>query len=1210
MRTDPDAETQSIQDLNRSLTGRYRVDRVIGRGGMATVYLALDERHARNVALKVLDPDVGASIGTDRFLAEIRVTAKLQHPNVLPLFDSGEADGRLFYVTPFVAGESLRRRLEREGQLAIDESVRLVSAIAHALDHAHRAGVVHRDVKPENILLSDGMPIVADFGIAKALAGSQRATAAMTQVGMSLGTPSYMSPEQAMGEADVDGRSDTYALGCLLYEMLAGALPFTGPTAHAIIAHHLMTPVPSIRSAREAVPPVIDTAIARAMAKDPAARFGTPGDFAAALVAAPTVEPKPDYSLVAEAVTRTAAPIVGRKKEVADLFARLDAAEGGRGGLVLIGGEPGVGKTRLTEAVLLEARRRGFYCAVGHCYEMEGAAPYLPFVEHLEFATRVVPPGRLRAVLGGGAAEIARIMPAFRQLFPDIPPPLDLPADQQRQYLFTSIREYLERSAANVPLVFLFDDLHWADESSLLLLEHIAQRLPHLRILALGTYRDVDLEVGRPFARSLERLMRQRLADRLLLRRMPQEDVADMLAALGAPGPPPSLVEAVYRETEGNPFFVEEVFHHLREEGRLLDAAGRWLPDLEIDTLEVPEGVRLVIGRRLDRVGDACRAVLTSAAIVGPRFDLRVLEALGESDPEAILDALERAEAAGLILSQPVGRETRYTFAHELIRQTLIGALSMPRRQRRHQKIAEAIEKAFAGKLETKTADLAYHLFQAGAAVETGRALHYLTLAAREALAAGAFDEAHAHVERAMSTLESAGDRAHADLLALKGEALRGAGKWAAAVAAFEQAADILAGIGQWDAMIPVAIAIADVQSWAARDHRGLSELLERTIARVPHAPAATRARLLARGAVAAMYADAGYEKCLARIEQGLELARESGDEKLSAEIIGLRGSAHHNFLRLREATGDLGAAYEAAVASGARWDAARWGGLYVHDLMLCGQFDRALAVGADVERIGAEIGHIAAVQLAENAAGGIAWMRHGDLSRLDTWARDAGERWVWPPLFREFGQSLLAMSRLMQELPDAAGPLNGSAERAGHEAWRDWLWGDLFLVLAHTDPAHALAELGASQARLPVPGRIPFAGTRLAMCRVVEGVAEMGDLARAASYYDECAAVVGDGAAADFVQVFDCVAGIAAAAGRRWDAAQRHFDAALRIAGELPHLPAQAEVRRWNAWMLSMRNGPGDRDLARTLLAEALAINERLRLPGRARLCSALLGS
>ena len=215
--------------LTSALADRYRVERKLGQGGMATVYLAHDVRHDRDVAIKVLHPNLGAALGADRFLTEIRTTARLRHPHILPLLDSGSADGLLYYVLPLVTGETLRSRLARERQLPIADSVRLARDVASALDYAHRQGVIHRDVKPENILLQDGNALVADFGIALAVqqAGGQR----MTQTGLSLGTPQYMAPEPAMGDKNVDGRADVYTLGGVMYEMFAGEPPFTGPTA-------------------------------------------------------------------------------------------------------------------------------------------------------------------------------------------------------------------------------------------------------------------------------------------------------------------------------------------------------------------------------------------------------------------------------------------------------------------------------------------------------------------------------------------------------------------------------------------------------------------------------------------------------------------------------------------------------------------------------------------------------------------------------------------------------------------------------------------------------------------------------------------------------------------------------------------------------------------------------------------------------------------
>ena len=268
--------------LQPSLADRYSIDREAGRGGMATVYLAQDLKHDRRVALKVLHPELAASIGAERFLREIQIAARLQHPHILPLYDSGQADGLLYYVMPFVAGESLRDRLNREKRLSLDDALAIARDVAAALDYAHRQNVVHRDIKPENVMLHEGEAMVTDFGIAKAV--SAAGSGSLTQTGMAVGTPAYMSPEQASGESEPDGRSDIYSLGCMLFEMLTGSAAFTGPSAQAIIMKRFLEPVPSLRAALPTVPEPVDTAVTRALAKEPADRFATAAQLAQALM--------------------------------------------------------------------------------------------------------------------------------------------------------------------------------------------------------------------------------------------------------------------------------------------------------------------------------------------------------------------------------------------------------------------------------------------------------------------------------------------------------------------------------------------------------------------------------------------------------------------------------------------------------------------------------------------------------------------------------------------------------------------------------------------------------------------------------------------------------------------------------------------------------------------------------------------------------------
>ena len=278
-----------LQKLRDALSQTYSIDRELGKGGMATVYLAQDLKHDRVVALKILHPDLAASLGPDRFLREIKLAARLNHPHILPLFDSGEADGFLYYVMPYVEGESLREKLDREQQLSIDEAVHHGRAIASALDYAHRQGIVHRDMKPENVMLYEGEAMVMDFGIAKAVSAAGSET--LTQTGMMVGTPAYVSPEQAAGETNLDGKSDQYSLGCVVYEMITGERPFSGATPQAIMAKRFSETPKPLRTIRNTVPESVEKAVGRAMSTDAGSRYSTTAQFGQALASGSVVTP-------------------------------------------------------------------------------------------------------------------------------------------------------------------------------------------------------------------------------------------------------------------------------------------------------------------------------------------------------------------------------------------------------------------------------------------------------------------------------------------------------------------------------------------------------------------------------------------------------------------------------------------------------------------------------------------------------------------------------------------------------------------------------------------------------------------------------------------------------------------------------------------------------------------------------------------------------
>jgi eukaryotic-like serine/threonine-protein kinase len=301
--------TEHESRLAAALADRYRLERPLGEGGMAIVYAAEDLRHRRQVAVKMLRPELCASLGADRFLREIEIVAGLRHPHILPLYDSGEADGLLYYVMPLVEGETLRARIDRERQLPIDDALQFAREVADALSYAHARGVVHRDIKPENILIEGGHAVVADFGIAKAVAAAGQRTA-LTQTGTSIGTPAYMSPEQAAGDADLDGRSDLYSLACVVYEMLAGQTPFTGVTTESLVRQHMVAPPPPVTQFRPAIPPAVSDALMRALAKSPADRFNPVGQFSAALA-------QPTHS----SPIAPTAPIPARRRPVRRLVA-------------------------------------------------------------------------------------------------------------------------------------------------------------------------------------------------------------------------------------------------------------------------------------------------------------------------------------------------------------------------------------------------------------------------------------------------------------------------------------------------------------------------------------------------------------------------------------------------------------------------------------------------------------------------------------------------------------------------------------------------------------------------------------------------------------------------------------------------------------------------------------------------------------------------
>ena len=915
-------------------------------------------------------------------------------------------------------------------------------------------------------------------------------------------------------------------------------------------------------------------------------------------------------------------PFVGRASERAALLAALDRALDGSGGVVLVGGEPGIGKTRLAEETAGEAAGRGMRVLPGHCYERAGAPPYVAFVEILEqaLAGAESPEAFVAGTLADAAPEIARLLPRLRRLFPSLPEPLSLPPEQERRYLFTCLSDVLARVAGACPTLIVLDDLQWADEPALLFLEHLGPRLPSLPLAVVATYRDA--EVGPALARTFETLHRRDRAERLLLGGMAGRETGEIVRALAGQEPPPALVDELHAGTEGNPFFLEEVLRDLVEEGRLLDDDGRFRTDLDVGALAVPEGVRLVIDRRLERLSGSARRLLVAAAVAGRTFTFRLLEHLTGLDGDAVLDAIDEAGRAVLVREQPPlpggspGRpaEGEFLFAHELIRQTLVAGLSGPRRRRAHLRAAQAMIDIGAGEADERAAEIAHHLAAAGDEAEPGALVAWSVRAGRRALAASAHEEALAHLERAAAlAAHAAGPAERAELYAALGSALGCVGRSEDALGAWERALEEFESLGDAEAVGRICVDVGLHMLWANRvadaaavNRRGLAALGERV--------SGDRGRLLAQLASSATIAgdpvagDAMYE-------EALRVSRQLGDEALRGVVLGEMAGALYTTLRVTDAVraGTEGAAIMRAGAD--VWRAVTALGMVEICQVHRGRFAEASALGDEVRSLAQRIGNFPALFLDQRARGIQHFWQTGDIAALETFAREDVE--FCERHLRAFVGH--AYSRL-----GAAAFFRGDWPAA--ETWLakgvanppplvpGYCWSPWFQYLAFSGRGEeARAFLEEHRPELAQPGQPnPLTGWVLLMA-LTEGLFVLGEREEPAGWYPLLLEAIGTGAVATDNyggRLAQRVAGIAATATGDWDSAEGHFREALRLADKLPHQLERLETRRFYAAMLAERGAPGDAEETRRLLGEAVEGFTRLGMPRHAELARAALVS
>jgi tetratricopeptide (TPR) repeat protein len=1170
--------------------GRFEILTQLGAGGMGEVYQAHDPHLDRRVAIKVLLPHLTEdSVARERLRREAMAAAALDDPFICKIHEIGEDGGVLFIVMEYVSGVTLRSRLA-DGCTSVPEALRIAGELAEALEEAHSRHFVHRDLKPANVMLTpQGHVKVMDFGLAKRLEleVTDPTITALTQKGMIVGTPNYMSPEQVKGE-DVDHRSDLFSFGIVLCELFGGRNPFHRGAPLETVTAILRDP-PKLP---DGLPQGLMVVIRRLLAKSPAERYQTMKEARtdlARVTAAPTAEEAPGEECM---------PLIGRDSERAELLRALDQAMAGRGSLIMIGGEPGIGKTHLTRAILEEARRRGAFGVVGHCYEMEGSPPYVPFVEMLEYSARVAPPESFRYAVGDAAPEISKIVPELRRIFPSIPEPVQLPPEQQRRFLFNAYRDFSERAARVTPIVAVFEDLHWADEPTLLLLQHVAQTISGVPSLLIGTYRDVELDVERPFASVLETLMRERLATRITLRRLKAGGVEAMLGAMSGQTPPLQLARAVFAETEGNPFFVEEVFRHLSEEGKLFDESGSWRKDLRVERLEVPEGVRLVIGKRLKRLSEATRRVLTTAAVIGRSFSLRLLEELESDRPDAALEAMEEAERAQLVGAERAGREPCYRFTHELIRQTLAEALSLPRRQRLHARIGGAIEKVYAAALEKHAPAIAHHLYQAGMAAGVDKTLSYLLRAAGGARSSAAHEEALAHLDNALSLLEGESGVVVGEVLERRGDVLRRLGKMSDAVSAYERAIAMFAQAGEHVRAAAASVPLAWICGWTL-DLARHAEVTRRALALLGESgEPSLRVQLLSMQGQSLCGAGLVADGLRMMEEAERMFTLETGADVFLWHAYGYWQAAdftrasefHHQAAAASQVTGDLWAEAEIGFLD-------FWIRVNTSAQLEPGELqpflDRAIRVG-----------HMEAIHMLRSILDWVATIR----GHLESVERSAQETLAFA---ESFAGGYRFLSHLMlagnYDLQGHDREMLESLRRACESEPPCYLSGASrayeFRTMAIRGDSGAMEALRHESVRMPVAGRANPFGAWWAMTHAVEGLAALGRLDEAAGLRDAAEEFLKMGSKFGFFGYSTrTAAGIAAACARDWSRAEEHHQRAIRDADTAPVRIVQPITRAWYAEMLAAQ---GDAARARVMLSEALALYESIGMPGYARRAS-----
>jgi tetratricopeptide (TPR) repeat protein len=903
---------------------------------------------------------------------------------------------------------------------------------------------------------------------------------------------------------------------------------------------------------------------------------------------------------------------VGHESESSSIRAAIDRAATGHGSVVMLWDGPGVGKSRLAMEMAEYASRKGFRSSVGHCYEEEEPFPYLPIVEIIENnLARAASLDDYRRRLGADAlAELSQIAPSLRRIFPDLPKPMELPARQQRGYIFLSISEALARSARFRPQLLVFEDLHWADESTLVLLTYLANRIAQIPAVIIGTYRSGYSQHNPALVRTLEELIRKGVRPQKL-GGLTKDAVEQMLHELSRREVPENLLNLIYEESQGYPFFVEEVYRHLLEDGKVFDEAGQFRPDFQISEIDVPENVRLIISRRLERLDQTEMRVLAAAAVIGRSFSFKLLNAVCAIDVDELFTVIEKAQHMGVIIPSSEGPETPFTFKHELVRQTLIGGISVLRQEQLHASVADAIERIYPHAVSERAGEIAYHLVKGGSFTDEQKLVSILTLAGNRALDAGAFEEAGSSFRTALSHQAAISAKERAELLTRLAIADSGLDQWDTAFANLRESLEIHIGSGDREMIGRRFSEFTDALIVAGR-FQDAAETARRGLAHLEGVVSVDRVRLLDGLSQALAWAE-GYQPAHEALNEAFELASELADPKLLARVVGVRSIINFHFFQLREAVTDGFLCEQMGGADAPVWQRAVQLRALYPALRYLGRTTEAARVGDEFEAFAKKTGQSfpVAQRASENA-----WAEFGkapDLPKLETNLQEAfsSEPAQFPFWIVHTEAQLSLVDFLSGNWAGALFHARAACKAEPGSSSEGIATGTLFRQMAYDGQrTAALSLFDEKSAWMPRAGQKNPRGSWSMLMMVIEGFAILGERVRAAELYPLARELLNTGAVVlgPICRLTQTAAGIAATAANQWESAEAHFQTAMQQAGSLENSLEPADINRFRGVMLLDRAAPADHEKAQLLLNEAQKTYQQVGMPRHIALTKSLL--